>query len=78
LISDIGMPEKDGFELIRMLRARELLRGSAKVPAMALTAFARAEDRTRAIMSGYQVHLSKPVEPAELTVNVASLAGKTS
>jgi CheY-like chemotaxis protein/anti-sigma regulatory factor (Ser/Thr protein kinase) len=86
LVSDIGMPEMDGYALIRQVREHEAGGqgggpggGAAprRVPAVALTAFARAEDRTRAILAGYQVHLSKPVEPAELIANVASLAGRT-
>jgi CheY-like chemotaxis protein len=49
----------------------------AKIPAIALTAFARSEDRTRAMLAGYQVHLAKPVEPQELIAAVANLAGRT-
>ena len=74
LISDIGMPEQDGYEFIRQVRRLPFDRG-ALVPAIALTAFARSEDRTRALMAGYQSHLSKPVEVAELVAAVASLAG---
>ncbi|HWL94294.1 MAG TPA: hypothetical protein VNT79_12245, partial [Phycisphaerae bacterium] len=48
-----------------------------KTPAVALTAFARSEDRTRALMAGYQIHISKPIEPQELIATVASLAGRT-
>jgi PAS domain S-box-containing protein len=75
IVSDIGMPEKDGLEMMRELRARSAQ--SAKIPAIALTAFARSEDRTRAMLAGYQVHLSKPVEPQELIAAVANLAGRT-
>jgi hypothetical protein len=75
IVSDIGMPEKDGLEMMRELRARPAQ--SAKIPAIALTAFARSEDRTRAMLAGYQVHLSKPVEPQELLAAVANLAGRT-
>lgn len=73
LIADIGMPWMDGFELITRIRAsgepaiREL-------PAAALTAFARSEDRTRAMRSGFEVHLSKPIEPGELMAAAATLA----
>jgi PAS domain S-box-containing protein len=75
LISDIGMPEEDGYELIR--RIRELPAGSGgDIPAVALTAYARAEDRLRALRSGYQTHVAKPVEMAELVAVVASLAGR--
>jgi CheY-like chemotaxis protein len=73
LISDIGMPEEDGYSLIRKVRALSTEQGG-KIPAVALTAYARAEDRTRAIASGFQMHIPKPVEPAELATVVASLA----
>ena len=73
LLSDIGMPGEDGYELIRKVRAIAPDAGG-RTPAAALTAFARAEDRTRALRAGYQTHLAKPVEPAELTAVVASLA----
>jgi len=75
IISDIGMPDKDGLEMIRELRAQSAER--AKIPAIALTAFARSEDRTRAMLAGYQVHLAKPVEPRELIAAVANLTGRT-
>ena len=77
LVSDIGMPGEDGYSLIRKVRAWERDRGSQTVPAMALTAFARSEDRQRAALAGFQTHLAKPVEPAELLALVASLAGRT-
>jgi signal transduction histidine kinase/ActR/RegA family two-component response regulator len=75
LVSDIGMPDRDGYDLIRALRAlpREKASGA---PAVALTAFARAEDRRRALVAGYNSHVPKPVEAAELVTVVASLAGK--
>jgi PAS domain S-box-containing protein len=76
VLSDIGMPEKDGYEFIRDVRSLDEDEGG-KTPAVALTAFARSEDRTRAMMAGYQVHLSKPVEAPELIATVASLAGRT-
>ncbi|UQA63940.1 response regulator [Polyangium aurulentum] len=76
LVSDIGMPGEDGYELVRRVRARGPGRQGG-VPAAALTAFARSEDRTRALRAGYQTHISKPVEPMELLFAVASLAGKT-
>jgi signal transduction histidine kinase/CheY-like chemotaxis protein len=75
LISDIGMPEEDGYDLIRQVRAREAGR-SEKIPAVALTAYARVEDRLRALTQGYNMHVPKPVEPAELAVVVASLTGQ--
>jgi PAS domain S-box-containing protein len=76
ILSDIGMPNKDGYDFIRALRKLPSEQGG-KTPAVALTAFARSEDRTRAMMAGYQVHLSKPVESQELIATVASLTGRT-
>jgi len=73
LVSDISMPEMDGYELIRRVRALEPEQGG-RIPAVALTAHARAEDRLRALQAGYQTHVPKPVEPAELEVVVATLA----
>ena len=75
LISDIGMPGEDGYSLIRKVRALDRTRGQT-TPALALTAYARSEDRMQAIRSGYQMHIAKPVEPAELTTVVAALAGR--
>lgn len=75
LISDIGMPGEDGYELIRRVRALEREAGG-RIPAVALTAFARVEDRLRVLASGYQMHVAKPVEPAELVMVVASLVGR--
>jgi len=74
LVSDIGMPQMDGYEFLRQVRMLKPEHGG-KIPAIALTAFARSEDRTRALLSGYQVHVSKPVEPAELVATVAAVAG---
>ena len=76
LVSDIQMPREDGFWLIRQVRARELQSGR-RIPAVALTAHARVEDRIRALSSGYQIHLPKPVEPAELLNVVAALTNIT-
>jgi PAS domain S-box-containing protein len=76
LISDIGMPRMDGYELIRQVRGLDDEHGG-RVPAIALTAFARSDDRTRALLAGYQVHVSKPVEPAELIATVAAVLGRT-
>jgi len=73
VISDIGMPGEDGYALIRMIRALPPDEGG-DVPAVALTAYARSEDRTRALLSGFQSHVAKPVEPTELVATVASLA----
>ena len=77
LISDIGMPDEDGYMLIRQVRALKAKQGG-KIPAAAVSAFARPEDRTRALRAGYQMHLSKPVDPTELTAVVASLATRKS
>ncbi len=74
LISDIGMPGEDGYELIRQVRALAAKRGG-KVPAVALTAYARAEDRLQVLKAGYQMHVAKPVELSELVAIIASLAG---
>jgi len=76
LLSDIGMPEADGFDLLRQLRALGRERGG-EIPAIALTAFARSEDRTKVLRAGFRMHISKPVEPAELCVAVANVAGRT-
>ncbi len=73
LLSDIGMPECDGYEFIRQVRALAPEHGG-KTPAVALTAFARTEDRLRTMVAGYQVHLAKPLEPDELVNAVASLS----
>ena len=72
ILSDIGMPETDGYAFMRRLRALPAEEGG-RVPAVALTAFARSEERRRALQAGYQVHLAKPVEPAELVAVCASL-----
>ncbi len=76
LLSDIGMPGEDGYSLIRRVRALPPAQGG-NVPAAALTAYARAEDRTRALLAGFQQHVAKPVEPKELAAVVANLAGRT-
>lgn len=75
LISDLGMPEEDGYSLIAKIRALPPERGG-QIPAVALTAYARAEDRMRVLRSGFQFHLPKPVDSAELVMVVASLAGR--
>ncbi|EHC19558.1 multi-sensor hybrid histidine kinase [Fischerella thermalis JSC-11] len=76
LVSDIGMPEEDGYSLLRKLRSLAPEKGG-KIPAAALTAYARAEDRRRAIQAGFQLHLPKPIDPSELITVVASLVGRT-
>ncbi len=75
LVSDVGMPEEDGFSLIRRVRALGPEQGG-DTPAVALTAYARAEDRMNAVAAGFQHHVAKPVEPGELITMVASLAQK--
>jgi CheY-like chemotaxis protein len=69
------MPDEDGYALIRRLRALEPERGG-NIPAVALTAYARAEDRMRALASGFQMHVPKAVETLELVMVIASLAGR--
>jgi signal transduction histidine kinase/CheY-like chemotaxis protein len=75
LVSDLSMPGDDGYALLHRVRALGLDR-EGRVPAVALTAFARAEDRARALAAGYAVHVSKPVEPAKLVEVVARLAAR--
>jgi signal transduction histidine kinase/ActR/RegA family two-component response regulator len=76
LVSDIAMPGDDGYALIRKVRALPPERGG-RLPAVAVTAHARAQERTRALVAGFQLHVPKPVEPAELVAVVASLLGRT-
>jgi PAS domain S-box-containing protein len=77
LVSDIGMPDVDGYELLRMIRARET-RDATRLPAVALTAFARAEDRIRALRAGFVAHVAKQVEPSELLATIAAFCGRAS
>src|SRR6185295_17152438 len=77
LISDIGMAGADGYQLIQQVRAQVDER-IATIPAVAVTAYARADDRRRLLLAGFQMHLSKPVEPQELAAGIASLIGLTS
>ena len=72
LLSDIGMPEEDGYDLIRKIRALPPDQGGS-TPAVALTAFARSEDRRRMFLAGYQMHVAKPVEPGELIAVCAAM-----
>jgi CheY-like chemotaxis protein len=72
IVSDIGMPGVDGYEFMRLLRARPPERGG-RVAALALTAFARLEDAIRARSSGYQGHLAKPISPEDLAAEIAKL-----
>ncbi|MEJ7729652.1 MAG: response regulator [Polyangiaceae bacterium] len=75
LVSDIGMPGMDGYELVRRIRALEPDKGG-RTPALALTAFAHPQDRTRALAAGFNIYVPKPVDPTELAVSVANLAGR--
>jgi PAS domain S-box-containing protein len=72
ILSDIGMPHRDGYQFIEEVRRRGI-----RTPAVAITAFARTEDKTRVLLSGYQAHIAKPVDPAELLATLAVLAGRT-
>jgi PAS domain S-box-containing protein len=74
IVSDVGMPGLDGYQLIRTLRATE--GHGNRIPALALTAFARAEDRRRSLLAGFQAHLAKPFDVGELVLVVAGLVGK--
>ena len=75
LLTDIAMPDRDGYDLIQRVRERPVERGG-RVPAVAITAYARAEDTERSLASGFQMHLSKPVDIDELFATVASLTSK--
>ena len=74
ILSDVGMPDADGYDLIRQVRA---LTVGHDIAAIALTAFAREEDRTRALRAGFQLHMAKPINPAELTAAIAGLVGRS-
>jgi len=76
IVSDIGMPGEDGYTLVRKLRSLPAEQGG-RTPAIALTAYAREEDAERAFAAGYQLHVAKPVEPAQLAKMVANLGGRT-
>jgi signal transduction histidine kinase len=76
LVSDIGMPDQDGYTMLRKLRQLPAERGG-RTPAVALTAFGRTTDRIRALAAGFQAHIPKPVEPEELVIVIASLIGRT-
>jgi CheY-like chemotaxis protein len=70
LVSDVGMPEQDGYALVRAVRRSSK---NANIPALALTAYARGEDRTQALKAGFNMHLAKPIDPSELLVVLATL-----
>jgi len=76
LVSDIGMPEEDGYSLIEKVRVLDAQRGG-RIPAVALTAYAAPEDRRRALAAGYELHVPKPVTPEELVTAVANLSGRS-
>ena len=76
MVSDIGMAGADGYQLIQQVRALQDER-IATIPAVAVTAYARADDRRRLLLAGYQMHISKPVEPQEFVAGIASLVGLT-
>ena len=75
MISDIGMPDQDGYELMRRLRSLPVEKGGA-TPAIALTGYASKKDRERALSSGYQQHMAKPVEQADMIAAIAALIGR--
>jgi len=75
LVSDLAMPEQDGYQLIRQVRSRGSEQGGS-IPAVALTAYARDEDRTRALAAGFQIHLTKPIAPKDLIAALATLSGR--
>ena len=72
IVSDIEMPQRDGYALIRDVRARRASEGG-RTPAIALSGVARSEDRTRALLAGYQVLAARPIDPLELVATVRSL-----
>ena len=76
LLSDIGMPEEDGLSLLRKVRARASA-GGGGVPAVAITAYARAEDRAQSLLAGFDGYVTKPVDPTELIAVIAQLTGKS-
>jgi CheY-like chemotaxis protein len=75
VLCDVGMPGRDGYEFARALRALPAEQGG-RLPLLAVTAFARGEDRTRALLAGFNAHLAKPVDGLELVAVVASLGGR--
>lgn len=75
IVSDVAMPDQDGYDFMK--RVRQMQSPMSSVPAAALTALARVADRRRALLAGFQTHLTKPVDPTELVATVANLAGRT-
>jgi CheY-like chemotaxis protein len=75
IVSDIAMPGEDGYTLIRQVRAREPEEGG-RIPAIALTAYSRTKDRVQALAAGFQMHMPKPVNAAELAIAITSIIGR--
>ena len=75
VVADLGMPHVDGFQFIDRVR-RHYDPRIREIPAAALTAYARSDDRTKALRAGFQIHMAKPVDPTELVTTVASLVGR--
>ena len=75
IVSDIAMPGEDGYSLMRRVRALEMERGG-RIPAIALTAYSRTKDRVQALAAGFQLHVPKPVNAAELGHAIASIVGR--
>lgn len=76
VVSDIGMPEGDGYDFVKAMREQETRMSRPKTPTNALTAYARTEDRRRVILAGFQAHVAKPVESGELPALVARQTGR--
>jgi CheY-like chemotaxis protein len=75
MISDIGMPEEDGYELMQRIRELPIEKGGL-IPAIALTGYATRKDRERSLSVGYQKHLAKPIEQSDLVTAIAGLVGR--
>jgi hypothetical protein len=75
MVTDLGMPDEDGYSLLRRVREWEGEHG-VHIPAVALTAYGRSEDRKRAVRAGFEMHVAKPVEPDELAVVIASIVNR--
>ena len=75
LVSDVGMPHEDGYSLIKKVRKLRS-KGAKQIPALALTAYATDEDRSRALSAGFQAHLTKPIEPGLLITSIATALGR--
>jgi CheY-like chemotaxis protein len=76
IVADIGMPDDDGYALLRDLRRLEREQQSVRVPAVAVTAFARTEDKERALAAGFDDHVTKPVDPQRLIKVLAQLVAR--